>query len=1397
MDLAARQRAEELRSIHLHLQKDMRLQALKQLDERGGAQELVRQQYFGRYPFELLQNADDAARETGTQGRTRFILTATALLIADDGTGFGEQQVQAICSLGRSSKGPGSSIGHKGLGFKSVGEITDQPQIISASTQFQFNAARVHADLVDLFGELPTRQRFPTYAFPYPIDDDDLGDDIEEVRQLREDHFTTVIRLPLRDGLDRGLVAEHLIRNLQPRLLLFLPSTEHLALIGTDGDFSAEAARQSDEHVERVLLETKSGPDEDWLIYRGSTTPSVEALEPMGEAWARLDRVEYAVAVPLDASSEPQPRVDETFPLHVFFPTEERPGLHVAVHAEWALTMDRTRIARTREAIELNREITAAVIDFVQSTVAVDLVQRHGASTTSIQALIPDVVDHLDGTAQNINEDWHSALAGVPFLPRADGRLARPIDIDLLPASIPDVARAHELATLPADRTLRPDIEAEPAVWNFVSAVSEDAVMTYADYFSLLKTPTQADAHHYYSFLVAWHREDYYLKDELRPVPCVLTTNGQFLSPAESSIFFPRRDDSLPDDIPVPIALLPDVDGLEGLLRDLEVKNFDWRDLIRDYLIKILEDKDAKPDDRARAMNGLRSYQASRRAAGEAPLAILGRVLVPARNGAGTRTSLRPAGGMYFGREWTGSSDLEEIYGPFGKTEFLAIDVPEQSEARNDEHDFYRMLGVIDHPRLHRTSSIYAIGGSRHPHFDPLFNEWLNHVDARTCPQAHDQSQQLIDSYRLDRQHDLLGSKDPRRLLALWNQLARNWGKVYEDGLHSTVRCAHGWHRGDANRAVESLFAYALRSSAWVPVEHFGKAEFLCPQEAWVQTSSDVPARILERIPRISEAMHHTHGGPMLVEELGLIDMRRPRITDLLRLLESVATEADAEGTISRDVERSARWIQRSIEEMLSADSPPHPSPETIRVLATHAGRTRFVTQPPYAEDPLLRGTWQHEMPVLSADAGSNKFTDYLGLAKLDELVDTVPIALGVRDGDALLRASKRIDAAKPYIIALIRSENARAERRAMRALRRLEVVVCERLILQYTYAGTTLERDDAACYIATRIESSERRTDSVGTAHLEFNSTTGEPNWFAVGRQLAQYLGVPSHADAITMLLKVEATDRDRMMSDRHIEADLVAEARSSLNLPLEDDYVVSSVLDEYLVRNKTAIAQGANESELERPPESPDPQRVLESSIAGNDRPDPPAVVERPKPPPVDYDAVKIVDAEPAVVLEPQTSSGRSTTPGVSVSTAPPVQSDAEKRRIGKRGEEVAYAKERDRLVEMGMDPDAVIWQSKTDETAPFDIVSFDEEGQRIFIEVKSTVGSDPGEPFYISPAELVEAGSRGSNYYIYRVTDVDTAAPTITRWPNPIQLVRNGQGRLLLATAQMQLGLESPKT
>jgi hypothetical protein len=1414
MDVAAELRELEMAAIRVQAENGLQESVLKSLDERGGAQELVRQQYTGRYPFELLQNANDAASDTGARGRAHFLLTDTALIVADNGSGFGESQVKAICSLGRSSKGPGESVGHKGLGFKSVGEITDHPQVVSVQASLQFNDAAVRAAVSEILGQLPVGQKLPIYAFPFAVEQSDLGPDTAAIEDLRSSGLTTVIRLPLRDGVERSTVEADLRFNLQSRLLLFLPHVDHLELRGTSGDFSSHIVRDSDERVEHVLLETDDRSEE-WFIYRASVTPEQAVLEPLGDAWKEVKEVRFAVAIPINDRG--QPRVDETFPLHVYFPTDERPGLHVAIHAEWVLSMDRRQIATTPEAAPFNQMLTSAVADHLCSTVAPDLLERTRISASAVEALVPGTDQAVGVGGTTLRKHWTAALLTTAFLPCAEGSVRRPADVRLLPRNLPDPADAHELADLDRAHTLRPDIEQLSAVKTFLTGRAETDEVGLGEFVALLTPPTRESAARYYGFLVDWREAaGTPLLNELKKAASVLGVGGQLLTPQTDTIFFPRErgEVTIPDDLPVPIAYVPDVGEVENvrkLLRDVGVKPFEWRDLIRDFLIKILSDPEANRDARDRAMAGLRAYHQVRLRGNEDLDPVLGRVLLPVRNADGSVHEMRPASETYLNTSWTGSSDLETIYGPFGIAEFLDIEAPKEIEKRQDDLDFYGMLGVMPYPRLDaaRTaeSSNYMVNNSsRHPHHGELFREWLAQPEvaaAAACPQGHPQTQQIRMSYRLDRHKELIDAKNPGRLMALWNQLARLWGAVYESGMQALFYCVHGSHAGDRGRPAPSLFAYTLQSQEWVPVDRGNVAELVRPSEAWIE-AAQTPRRIQERIARISEAMYRTHGGAGLASALNLTDAGRPNVADLLTLLRSIADEADATGGTNRETDQAARWVQRTLHDVLRDDAEPHPTPESVRLLATQDGRTRFLAQPPYADDPLLRDTFEKQRPLLSAEVGLTRLARYLALTRLDDAVTTSALPFGEDHGVTYEDVRRRINGIKPYLFALVRAENSSAENRVRPALRNLEIVVCERLVLNYEYAGTQVSREDAVCYIASRHERRGRRNANVGTAYLELEPATGEPHWFPLGRQLAQHLSVPTLADAFTMLLTASPDDRERMMTDRQIQPHDITEARQLLGHREEDEEDLANILDSLgPVAGDYTEAGPSDVSALERGKVGGISAQIGESSDDRSDdtkdqTPKEPDEANKPDPktpPPVDFGSVEIVDGVPGTPSEAEPSKPKDHYVGAGhgASKAPSIQTEKENRRVGGRGEEAVYYAERRRLEKLGKNPDSVHWVSKVDELSPYDLTSVDADDQLIYIEVKSTKSADPTEAFYISHSELIEAAIRRSRFYIYRVTDVDAVVPSITRWADPFGLIKEGRGRLLFVKAQMSLTLD----
>ena len=100
------------------------LTGLRLLREKAGRERDVRELYRNRAPYELLQNADDVKA-----CRATFVLTPEGLAFAHDGTWFTVANFYSLAD-GWSDKDPKQCIGHKGLGFRSVLDITPAPHVL-------------------------------------------------------------------------------------------------------------------------------------------------------------------------------------------------------------------------------------------------------------------------------------------------------------------------------------------------------------------------------------------------------------------------------------------------------------------------------------------------------------------------------------------------------------------------------------------------------------------------------------------------------------------------------------------------------------------------------------------------------------------------------------------------------------------------------------------------------------------------------------------------------------------------------------------------------------------------------------------------------------------------------------------------------------------------------------------------------------------------------------------------------------------------------------------------------------------------------------------------------------------------------------------------------------------
>lgn len=172
--------------------------------------EVIGGEYGDRVIFELIQNAHDAHREAH-DGRIllRLVIRGEAdgdLYVANGGMGFDWDNVNAIRNVGVSSKTVGEGIGNKGLGFRSVETLTNDPRIYSqalarpneAFDGFCFRFAgheEVLAEVSAIAGADVGREvakTLPRYLASVPIIDQP-----PDIAAFAQEGFATVIHVPI------------------------------------------------------------------------------------------------------------------------------------------------------------------------------------------------------------------------------------------------------------------------------------------------------------------------------------------------------------------------------------------------------------------------------------------------------------------------------------------------------------------------------------------------------------------------------------------------------------------------------------------------------------------------------------------------------------------------------------------------------------------------------------------------------------------------------------------------------------------------------------------------------------------------------------------------------------------------------------------------------------------------------------------------------------------------------------------------------------------------------------------------------------------------------------------------------------------------------------------------
>lgn len=300
--------------------------------------------YKSRFFLELLQNARDAIVQANQQeGKVHAWLKDNVLYFANNGANFNEEGVNGICYPAISYKKGMELVGHKGIGFNAVLEISDCPEIITRFGTFYFN----YSETAKRIGKEP--DKIPLFQFPH-YKQETIQDAFPD---LSSEGFTTVVKLPLTKKHKEEEIRQQ-TRNVSGQDLIFLEAITELNIEGE--------IKRIDRDVDKITL-TEGKRTAYYNLYHHHITFTPDAIagfdEDEQEHFVTHPSAECKFLLQTDKHGKFVPAGNA--PLFLYYGLDIKSGFPFFIHSYFSVTLDRKRLA---DNSPLNEELLKQIAEY-------------------------------------------------------------------------------------------------------------------------------------------------------------------------------------------------------------------------------------------------------------------------------------------------------------------------------------------------------------------------------------------------------------------------------------------------------------------------------------------------------------------------------------------------------------------------------------------------------------------------------------------------------------------------------------------------------------------------------------------------------------------------------------------------------------------------------------------------------------------------------------------------------------------------------------------------------------------------------------------------------------------------------------------------------------------------
>lgn len=288
------------------------------ISDLAGLERYIAESYSSRSFIELLQNADDA-------GSVRILIKRINqhIIVANDGRKFTVLDFEALCRSAASQKERRTSIGFRGIGFKSVVGFAKQIHLFSGSLEATFSR-ELTSSLI------PSASSVPLIRIPHQIDSKIKAQLSPMIHQLYQNGYNTIFVFS--DLIANFVESE--FESLEPSSLLFLRNIEKVTLESKSIVTYRIGHTSIDENSSLVELSINNNKNY-WTVFHYEDISI--AVQKEGEKYKKL--------LPKDAV------------VHAFLPTSEETGFSFKINGNISTDPSRTRVIQDDITIETIEKI--------------------------------------------------------------------------------------------------------------------------------------------------------------------------------------------------------------------------------------------------------------------------------------------------------------------------------------------------------------------------------------------------------------------------------------------------------------------------------------------------------------------------------------------------------------------------------------------------------------------------------------------------------------------------------------------------------------------------------------------------------------------------------------------------------------------------------------------------------------------------------------------------------------------------------------------------------------------------------------------------------------------------------------------------------------------------------